>query len=207
MIETILLGALVLMFGFTVAVGAVAAAVQRDLRALAESHRALQAKVLALAPAQLDALDAAVSARLVALEAPTDAAVIAALQAAKATPVPPDAPTPGPVEAPPACAPAPTAPTDAEVEAELARRGVGSWMFERRDGLEWYKRTSPRSVPYGTAYVHLRSRTKWEAEMYVTDLYFEDEATSGYLRADESVDEAKRRASAALLALLRKHAP
>ena len=37
--------------------------------------------------------------------------------------------------------------------------------------------------------------------------HFQDESAGGYLRAEEGVEAAKRRASAALLALLRKHAP
>lgn len=191
--------------------GAESSAARAALRTLAESHAALQARVAAMAPAQLDALDAAVSARLVALEAPTDTAVIAALQAAKAAPVPPDA-------APAAVLPAPAAtatlepadPTLERAEAILAQHGFGPWREDAPcRGKRWLVRENkqPGTPGRGIARVGLLENPSWRAEVARRDSCILDvETRSGYVDKGDGAG-ACRAATIALAALLLKYAP
>lgn len=172
--------------GVAAGAGAVAAAARRDLRALAESHVKLEGRVAALAPAQVDALDAAVSVRLAVLEAAPDpgAAVVAALRPAE----PPGRPL---VAEPPD-------PTLAEAEAVLGRHGVGPWRELAPTGeTRWFERTSPSGPRRVSARVASFSHARWWATLH--EAFLEADGRSG--RADD-VEQAKRRATIALAALL-----
>lgn len=159
------------------------------LRALEVGQAATSARVLALAPAQVDALDAAISARLALLDAAAEPAealrALAELRtcetrdpacAEPATPKPPPPPPPPP-EPPPLLAPI------AAERRPLEERQVGPWTQEGAPSASC-KRWRERRGKQASCWVYETDRClHWHAVAYSLDNARREER-SGWLTSD-----------------------
>lgn len=181
------------------------------LRALEVGQAATSARVFALAPAQVDALDAAISARLALLDAAAEPAealrVLAELRACETRdpacpePATPEPAAPLPVLQQPA-APPPPPPPSAPVAGRrpLEERKVGPWAEGKPPPSG--KRCRERLGRDAVCWVYETDRClHWHASAYSLDSSRREER-SGWLEDGAGWGAAEARADAALLEVL-----
>ena len=176
------------------------------LRALEVGQAATSARVLALAPAQVDALDAAISARLALLDAAAEPAealrALAELRTCEtrdpecAEPATPEPAAPLPVpQQPPPPPPAPVA-----GRHPLEERGVGPWIEGKPPPSG--KRCRERRGRDAVCWVYETDRClHWHASAYSLDSSRREER-GGWLADGAGWGAAEARAEAALLEVL-----
>lgn len=175
------------------------------LRALEVGQAATSARVLALAPAQVDALDAAISARLALLDAAAEPAealrALAELRTCETRdPACAEPVTPEPAAPPVSQQPAPPPPAPVAGRRPLEEREVGPWVEGKPPPSG--KRCRERRGRDAVCWVYETDRClHWHASAYSLDSSRREER-GGWLADGAGWGAAEARAEAALLEVL-----